>query len=68
MLTVQSSSDGHSDDKVGRCDEGVGGRVGIVASSEVTVVGRDDRVGLTLLDVGTIPLSYVIVSWYSKVL
>jgi hypothetical protein len=35
----------------------VGGGVGVVAASEVTVVRRDDRVGSALLYVLAIPLS-----------
>jgi hypothetical protein len=56
-IEVQSASNSHGNDKVGRCDEGVGGGVGIVTTGEVTVVGRDDRIGLTLLDVCAVPLS-----------
>jgi hypothetical protein len=52
---VTSDSEG-SDDFRGS-NESVGSRVGIVTASEVTVVGSDDRVLLTLLDVLTIPLT-----------
>jgi hypothetical protein len=47
----------HSDNEIGGGDEGVGGRVGIVTSSEVSVVRGDDGVSLTLLDVLSVPLS-----------
>lgn len=55
-VELEGTSNGHGNDKVGRGDESVGGRVGVVTASEVTVVGRDDRVGLTLLHVLTVPL------------
>jgi hypothetical protein len=47
----------HGGDKVRGSDEGVGGGVGIVSSSEVSVVRRDDRVDLALLDVLSVPLA-----------
>ena len=50
-IEVQGTRNRQSHDKVRRSDEGVGGRVGIVTSSEVTVVRRDDGVGLALLDI-----------------
>lgn len=56
-VEVKASGDGHSDDEIGGSDEGVGSGVGIVTSSEVTVVGRDDGVSLTLLDVLAVPLA-----------
>lgn len=56
-VELEGTGNGHGDDQVGRGDESVGGGVGIVTTGEVTVVGGDDRVGLTLLDVLTIPLS-----------
>jgi hypothetical protein len=56
-VEIQCPSNGHCDNEIRRGDEGVGGWVGIVTSSEVTVVGRDDGVGLTLLDVGSVPLT-----------
>lgn len=56
-VEVEGTSNAHGNDKVRRCDEGVGGRVGIVTTGEVTVVGRDDRVGSTLLDILAIPLT-----------
>ena len=46
-----------SSDNVWGCNEGMGGGVGIVTSSEVTVIGGDNRVDITLLDVLPIPLS-----------
>jgi hypothetical protein len=36
----------------------VGGGVGVVAASEVTVVRRDDGVGSALLHVLTVPLTF----------
>jgi len=56
-VEVERSSDGHGNDKIGRGNERVGGGVAIVATGEVTVVGREDRVSLALLDVLAIPLS-----------
>lgn len=56
-VKVKGTGDGESNNEVGRSDEGVGGRVGIVTASEVTVVRGDDRVGFVLLDVLTIPLA-----------
>ena len=35
-------SEGHGSNDIGRSDEGMGGRVSIVAASEVAVVGSDD--------------------------
>ena len=37
-VEVKASGDGHGDDEIGRSDEGMGSGVGIVTSSEVTVV------------------------------
>lgn len=37
-VELEGASNGHCDDEVGRGDEGVGGRVGVVAASEVTYV------------------------------
>lgn len=56
-VELKGTGDGHGNDKVRRGDESVGGRVGVVTASEVTVVGRDDRVGFALLDVSTVPLA-----------
>lgn len=56
-VEVESTSQGHGDNEIWRGDESVGSVVGIVATSEVTVVGRDDRVLLALLDVSTVPLA-----------
>lgn len=56
-VEVESTGDSHGHDKVGGGDEGVGSGVGIVTGSEVTVVRRDDRVLLALLDIATVPLS-----------
>lgn len=54
-IEVKTSCDGHGHDKVGGGNEGVSSGVGIVTSSEVTVVGRDDRVGLALLYILPVP-------------
>lgn len=56
-VEVESTSNGHGDDQVGRGNERVSGGVGVVTASEVTVVGRDDGVGLTLLHVLAVPLT-----------
>lgn len=42
-------SEGHGHNEIWRCDERVGGRVGVVASSEVAVVGADDAIRLAAL-------------------
>jgi hypothetical protein len=57
-VKVQASCDGHGHDKVGRGDEGVGGGVGVITSSKVAVVRRDDRVGLALLYIFSVPLTW----------
>jgi len=56
-VEVQVSGNGHRNDEIWRGDEGVGGWVGVIAASEVTVVRREDRVSLALLDVLTVPLT-----------
>lgn len=56
-VEFEGTSDGHSNDQVGGGDEGMGGGVGVVTASEVTVVGRDDGVGLAFLHILTVPLS-----------
>jgi hypothetical protein len=56
-IKVQGTSDGHGNDQIGRGDEGVGGGVGVVAASEVTVVRRNDGVGSALGDIAAVPLS-----------
>lgn len=56
-VEVQRAGNGQGNDQIGRGDEGVSSGVTIVTTSEVTVVGRDDGVGLTLLDVLTVPLT-----------
>jgi hypothetical protein len=38
----ETTGKGHSSHDIGRCDEGVGGWVSVVTSSEVTVVGSND--------------------------
>lgn len=56
-VEVKVSSDAEGDNQIGRGDKGVGGRVAVVTSGEVTVVRGEDRVGLALLDVLAVPLS-----------
>ncbi|KAI6755925.1 hypothetical protein HG531_005031 [Fusarium graminearum] len=56
-VEVKGASNRHGDDQIGRGDERVGGRVTVVSAGEVTVVRRDDGVGLALLDVTSIPLT-----------
>lgn len=56
-VELEGTGNGHGDDKVGRSDEGVGSRIGVVTASEVTVVGGDDGVRFALLDVLAVPLS-----------
>lgn len=56
-VEVESTGNGHGDDQIGRRNERVGGGVGVVTASEVTVVRGDDRVGLTLLHVLAVPLT-----------
>jgi len=56
-VELEGTSDGHGNNNVRGGNESMGGRVGIVTASEVTVVGRDDGVGLALLHVPTVPLS-----------
>ena len=56
-VELEGTGDSHGNNKVGGSDEGVGGGVGVVTASEVTVVGGDDRVGLALLNILTVPLS-----------
>lgn len=43
-VEVQGAGKRHGDNEIGRGDEGVSGRVGVVTASEVTVVGGDDGV------------------------
>jgi len=57
-VEVEGTGDGHGHDEVGGGDESVGGGVGIVTGGEVTVVRRDDGVGLALLDIATVPLTW----------
>ena len=56
-VEAEVTSEGHRGDDIGGSDEGMGGGVGVVTTGEVTVVGRDDGVGVTLLDVTTVPLA-----------
>jgi len=56
-VEVEGTGNSHGDDQVGGGDESVGGGVGVVTASEVTVVGRDDGVGLTLLHILAVPLT-----------
>ena len=55
-VEVQGSSDGHGNNEIGRGDERVSGRVGIVTAGEVTVVRGDDGVRLSLLYIFPVPL------------
>lgn len=43
----QVSGNGKGGDQLRRGDKGMGGRVGVIASGKVTVVGGDDGVGLS---------------------
>ena len=54
-VEVQGAGKRHGDNEIGGGDEGVGGGVGVVTSSEVTVVRRDDGVGFALLDIAYTP-------------
>jgi hypothetical protein len=56
-VEVEGSGDGHGDNQIGRGDERVSSGVTVVSAGEVTVVRRDDRVGLTLLDITSVPLT-----------
>lgn len=56
-VEVKVSSNAESDDQVRGGNKGVGGRVAVVTSSEVTVVRGEDGVGLALLDVLAVPLT-----------
>lgn len=56
-VEVEGSGNAESDNQIGGSDKSVGGRVGVISSSEVTVVRRDNGVGLVLLDILTIPLT-----------
>jgi hypothetical protein len=56
-VEVEGSGDGHGDNQIGRGDERVSGGVTVVSAGEVTVVRRDDRVGLTLLYITSVPLT-----------
>jgi hypothetical protein len=56
-VELEGTGDSQGNNKVGRGDERVGGRVGIVTASEVTVVGRENRVGFALLHILAVPLS-----------
>ena len=56
-VELEGTSNGHCNDKVGGSNERVGGGVSVVTTGEVTVVGRDDGVGLALLHILTVPLA-----------
>lgn len=56
------SGKSHGNDNIRRGDERVGSWVGIVTSGEVTIVRADDRVGIALLDVASVPLACAVVS------
>jgi len=56
-VEVQGTGNGEGSNQIGGGDKSVGSGVGVVAASEVAVVRRDDGIGLTFLDVLTVPLS-----------
>ncbi|PMB63621.1 hypothetical protein BM221_010520 [Beauveria bassiana] len=56
-VEVERASDSESNDEVRRCDEGVSCGISVISTSKVTVVRRQDGIGFTFLDVGTIPLT-----------
>jgi hypothetical protein len=56
-VEVKGTGNRESGDQVRGGDESVSRGVGVVTSGEVTVVRRQDGVGLTLLDVLTVPLT-----------
>ena len=56
-VEVKGTSNRESNDKIWGGNEGVRSRVSIVTTGEVSVVRRDNGVGLTLLNVLTIPLT-----------
>lgn len=56
-VELEGTGNGHGNDKVRGGNEGVGGGVSIVTTGEVTVVGRDNGVGLALLHIFTVPLA-----------
>jgi hypothetical protein len=56
-VEVQGTSNCQRNNEIRRGDERVSGRVSVVTASEITVVGRKDRVGFTLLYIATIPLT-----------
>ena len=56
-VELEGAGNGHGNSEVRGGDESVGSGVGVVAASEVTVVGGDDGVGLALLHILAVPLS-----------
>jgi hypothetical protein len=54
-IEVERSSNGQRQDEIRRRDECVSRRVGVVSSSKVAVIRRDNCIGLALFDVATIP-------------
>lgn len=56
-VEAEAAGNGQGDGQIRRGDEGVSRRVAVVATSEVTVIGRKNRVGLALLNILTVPLS-----------
>jgi hypothetical protein len=53
---VKGACDSQGNDEIWRGNERVGGGISIVTSSEVSVVGREDGVGLALLNILATPL------------
>lgn len=56
-IKVECSSKDHGGNEIGGSDKGMGSRVGIVTSSKVSVVGRDDGILFALFDVMAVPLA-----------
>jgi hypothetical protein len=56
-VEVKRAGNRHGNDQIRGGNERVSGGVAVVSASKVTVVGRDNRVGLTLLDVLSVPLT-----------
>lgn len=56
-VEVEIASDCHGDDDIGGGNKGMSSRVAIVSAGEVTVVGRDDRVGSSLGNILAVPLT-----------
>ncbi|KAI6748464.1 hypothetical protein HG530_015500 [Fusarium avenaceum] len=56
-VEVKRAGNRHGNDQIRGGNERVSSGVAVISASEVTVVGRDNRVGLTLLDVLSVPLT-----------